>query len=47
MGGHFIEELAQMEYDHIKVIEHAQQSQTKSTGGDGKAKKQKSLPSYL
>lgn len=45
MGGHFIEELAQMEYDHIKVIEHAQQSQTKSTWWDGK--KQKSLPSYL
>jgi len=44
MGGHFIEELAQMEYDHVKVIEHAkQQMNPNSLFG----KKQRSLPSYL
>lgn len=42
MGGNYIEELAHMHYDHLKIIEHALLSATTHSGAS-----QKSLPAYL
>ena len=42
MGGNYIEELAHMHYDHLKIIEHALLAATFHSGAS-----QKSLPAYL
>jgi hypothetical protein len=42
MGGNYIEELAHMHYDHLKIIEHALLAATTHSGAS-----QKSLPAYL
>ena len=44
MGADFIEELAQMHFDHLKIIEHARFAQTQLSAT---VTEQKSLPTFI
>ena len=44
MGADFIEELAQMHFDHLKIIEHARFAQTQLSAS---ATQQKSQPLFM